>query len=263
MSVVSLPSATAPVWPAVARERRKAELLAALRRRIEAMESPTPRPGALPVLGFGLAAIDEALPGGGLKPTALHEAVGSAAALPAFAALLAGRRLGQGAAGPVLWCASRAGLYPPGLAAFGLRPERLLLVRAGERRQVLWAMEEALASGRTALVVGEAGRLDLAQSRRLQLAAESGATPAVLLGLEAPAGASAAVTRWRVESAPSGPVAGHRGVGRLRLRLVLARCRGGRPGAWLVEWDDATHTLDLVAVLGDGPALPQAEARRA
>jgi len=265
MSVVPLPSRRPPS-PAVvapprvvpAGRRSKAGLLAALRRKIEAMERPTGQVGA-PALGFGLVEIDDALPEGGLRPAALHEIGGAAGPALAFAALIAGRRLGQTAAGPVLWCTARAGLYPPGLTAFGLVPERLLLVCAGARRRTLWAMEETLASGRAALVVGEAGRLGLTESRRLQLAAENGGTPALLLGGEGQ-GASAAVTRWRVQSAPSGPAAGYRGVGRIRFRLELTRCRGGRPGAWLVEWDDATHTFTVAAILGDGPALPEAEA---
>ena len=42
-------------------------------------------------------------------------------------------------------------------------------------------MEEVLGSGRAALVVGEVRRLDWTASRRLQLAAENGATPALLV----------------------------------------------------------------------------------
>lgn len=238
----------------------KATLLATLRRRIEAVESPPPAAGPAPPLSFGLAEIDAALPEGGLKPAALHELQGAAPAL-ALAALLAARRLAQGTGGPVLWCARRAGLYPPGLRAFGLDPERLILARAGDERRLLWAIEEGLASGLTALVVGEVGRLDLRASRRLQLAAESGATPALLLPAGPAAGASAAATRWQVESAPSGPTAGYRGVGRSRFRLRLTRCRGGRPGAWLIEWDDATHTFTMAAVLGDRAALPRYRAQ--
>jgi len=271
MPVVPLPLRTSPlhgrkemVPEAVVRlrgEEDKARLLAALRGRIEALERPPAARAATP-LGFGLVEIDAALPGGGLGPAALHELRGEAPAL-GLAALLAGRRLAQGAAGPVLWCARRAGLYPPGLRAFGLEPGRLVLARAGDPRQLLWAIEEGLASGRTALVVGEVGRLDLRTSRRLQLAAESGATPALLLpGAGATAGANAAASRWQVESAPSGPTAGYRGVGLSRFRLRLTRCRGGRSGAWLVEWDDATHTFTMAAALGDGPALPQARRAR-
>ena len=70
MSVVPL-RRERPPSPATARvvELRpgKAGRLAALRRRIEALERPPPRPGAAP-LGFGLAEIDGALPGGGLRP---------------------------------------------------------------------------------------------------------------------------------------------------------------------------------------------------
>ena len=88
-----------------------------------------------------------------------------------------------------------------GLAAFGLGPERLILVRAREGREVLWAMEEALGSGRAALVVGEVRRLDWTASRRLQLAAENGATPALLVNGGDHEAAPGALTCWRVGAA--------------------------------------------------------------
>src|SRR5436190_11215134 len=102
--------------------------LAALRERIRHIEQPL-RHGILP---FGVAAIDRALPGGGLALGAVHEILGQggdeedgAAATGFSAAILA--RLG---AGPILWCLKRADLYGPGLLAYGLDPSRLVLVRA-------------------------------------------------------------------------------------------------------------------------------------
>jgi protein ImuA len=99
---------------------------------------------------------------------------------------------------------------------------------------VLAVMEEGLRHGGLAAVVGEVGRADMASTRRLQLAAEEGGTPALMLkrwrkerrgsaGLP-----SAAVTRWRIGCAPFAPLAGA-GVGRARWRVALARQRGGEP----------------------------------
>jgi protein ImuA len=242
--------------------RANPALIAALRRRIEAIERPAPCFEVAPVLAIGAAAVDRALPGGGLAPAALHEIQGGGAAT-AFAAALAARRLDQGVAGPVLWCRAAAGLYPPGLAGFGLEADRLILVRGRNDRELLWALEEGLVSGRLAVVVGEVRRLDLTASRRLQLAAEAGGGMALLLRPDAADGASAALTRWRLESAPSGPASGHPGVGAVRLWARLVRCRGGAVGDWLLEWDDATHTFNLAAVLGDRPAHPRPRAARA
>ena len=91
-------------------------------------------------------------------------------------------------------------------------------------------MEEALGSDRAALVIGEVRRLDGTASCRLQLAAETGATPALLVN---DGDHAAALTCWRVGSAPSGPAADGPGLGAPRLALNLLRARGAAPGAWL------------------------------
>ena len=99
----------------------------------------------------------------------------------------------------VLWIAPEPDAWPPGLARFGLSPADLVLVQAPRPVDGLWAMEEALrcpgVSG--ALLVLRA--LDLTAARRLQLAAEAGGAVGLLVRPdEEEAGASAALTRWRV-----------------------------------------------------------------
>ena len=207
---------SAPLAPPRPSGAPKTQVLAALRRRIEGIERPRFASDDAAALSFGVAAVDRALPEGGLRPAGLHEFLGEAGAL-ALVAALAARRLADGAVGPVLWCLERALPHPPGLAAFGLGPDRLILVPAREGREVLWAMEEALGSGRAALVVGEVRRLDWTASRRLQLAAENGATPALLVNGGDHAAVPGALTRSRVGSAPSGPAADGPGLGALRL----------------------------------------------
>ncbi len=267
----------------------KATIVAALRRRIRSIERQGSASGAggagLP-LPLGLPAVDEALPGGGLGGAALHEVQGEAAAIGFIAALAAGR-LRQGVAGPVFWCLSGTGagwgagpgLYPPGLAAFGLGADRLILLRAQNQQQTLWAMEEALVSGQPAVVVGEAWKLDLTASRRLQLAAETGGVIGFLRapgrrGRAAGGHASAAMTRWSLESAPSFQgvddlMSARRArknlggeVGRVRFAAELLRGRGARPRAWFIEWDDATHSFAMATALGDGSPRRQPPAAR-
>ena len=106
-------------------------------------------------------------------------------------------------------------------------------------------------------------RLDLTAGRRLQLAAEAGGTTGLVLRRgnipqTGEGGASAATTRWRIASAPgpAGPVP--RSQGPACWRVGLLRCRGGRPGDWMVEWHDATGDLALAAALRDRPAAAQA-----
>lgn len=159
-----------------------------------------------------------------IRPGRVHEAAGSARR--AFAAALAGRL-----AGPVLWIAERRGcetLCPQGLAPF-LDPARLVLARPAGARPVLQVAEEALRSGAAALVVAELAEApDLTQSRRLQLAADSGGGRGLCLVAEGRLRPNAAETRWRCTPLPGGS-------GRHRWELV--KNKRGRLGSWEVAWE--------------------------
>ncbi|HYZ40214.1 MAG TPA: damage-inducible protein [Stellaceae bacterium] len=273
-------------------------LVSELRERVRRIErSPAMARGVLP---FGVAAIDRALPGGGLARGALHEILGlggdeeDGALAAAFAAHILGRLTrptspsrsltrpgpslsplkggeGRGEVGVVLWCLPRPDLYGPGLAAHGLDPRRVVLVRASRDAEILWAMEEGLRAPGIAAVVGEVGSLPMVASRRLQLAAERSGITAFLLRRWRDGGQAtleralpnAAVTRWRIAALPSLPTRGEPGVGNSRWRVELLRCRGGEPAswempAWEMEVPDATDHVSLAAALADRPAAPVA-----
>jgi protein ImuA len=260
--------------------------LIALRERIRHIEQPAWH-GVLP---FGLAAIDCALPGGGLALGAVHDITGAGgdeedgAAAAGFAAGIlarlsphppaasAVRERASAGAGIVLWCLKRPDLYGPGLLAHGLDPARLVLVTAARDDEILWALEEGLRTGAAsglAAVVGEIGRLPMVAGRRLQLAAERSGVTALIVrrwrnAEEAAAERtrpSAALTRWRIAALPAAAHAdefgaGEPGIGRPRWRVELLRCRGGAPGAWNVEVADAAGHVSLSAELADRPAAP-------
>ncbi len=207
-----------------------------------------------PNTSIGLAEIDDALPWGGLPP-GLHEIAAAArdAAKTGFVASLIGRR-----PGPVLWCRSRytalaAGdPYGPGIASLGVSPDRLILVEAAKPAELLWAMEEGARVKGLAAIVADGVTPDLTAGRRLQLAAEEGGGLVFLLPAGRQTGASSALTRWFVGSAPSLPEAD--GPGRPCWKIELWRCRGGgRPREWMVEWDDAALSLSLVPQMADRP----------
>ncbi|WP_157619670.1 ImuA family protein, partial [Skermanella stibiiresistens] len=197
----------------------KAAVLAELRGRIRRMEGIGGADGAH-LLPLGVPEVDRALPDGGLPLGCLHEIVGdpgdpfNVAATGFGTALLAriARRRGQ-----IVWITRGDDLHAPGLASYGLTPDRLITVRARRDADILWAMEEALRCRSLGAVLGEIGDIDMVASRRLQLAAESGGVTAFLLrGGETRArrlAATASVTRWRLASAPSAPLAGEPGLG--------------------------------------------------
>jgi protein ImuA len=240
---------------------RTAAVLHDLRERIGRIEHVHDQGGATKSIPIGIPAIDQALPAGGLRLGALHETVSAgpdtehAAAATLFSAGILSRL-----DGPVLWVLRQPDLFAPGLAAAGLRPDRIIFAEAG--KAVLPVMEEGLRHPALAAVVAElTGRLSLVASRRLQLAAEQSGILAILIrrsrGFDDPLlqQPTAASTRWRIAALPSPPALPHApdtpGLGRARWRLELTRCRGGKPGSWIVEAGDATGCLDLVPDISD------------
>jgi protein ImuA len=232
-------------------------LLAALRARVARLDrtggDPAYGPAARGTLGVPLCGpIDRALPGGaGLARAAIHEVLAAEpGAAAGFAALLLARAARPPGTtsprGSLLWIAAEPDAWPPGLAQFGISPADLVLVQARRPRDGLWAMEESLRCPGVAGALLTVAELDMTAARRLQLAAEAGGALGLLLRpdtLEA-AGATAALTRWRVE-ALAGAGGGAHDLGDPRWRLAMLRCRGGRPGAWNVVWRGAAERLEL------------------
>jgi protein ImuA len=223
---------------------------------------------------FGLSTLDSCLPDGGLVRGALHEVVPEPYSIPAtigfIAAILArvsfstpfpreeDRRLysGGNTRDPLFLVMPTYGfreygrLHSHGLRALGLDPARLILVETSHRKQTLWAIEEALNSGTPAAVAGVIDKLDLKTSQRLHLAATDCGLPLFLLRPAQNLEASAAATRWRVGTAEA--ARDRFGlITRPRWHLTLERCRNGRPGEWVVEYDHVAHRFSLAAALAD------------
>jgi protein ImuA len=189
--------------------------------------------------------------------------------------------------GMTIWIAEDMALaesgapYGPGLEAFGLAPERLLTVAAAHRRDLLWAMEEALRCRAVSAVIGELRdhEIDGVAVRRLSLAAAESGALALLLRAAPPRDASTAATRWVVGAAPSA-IPGHREAASpesitpaaeygFRVRafgasrndedtnacfaVELTRNRRGPLGAWILQWSDDDERFVLAA-----PAQPVA-----
>jgi protein ImuA len=251
------------VSPLVA-ARNRAVIMEELRRLMPGVEDLRT---ALPL---GLSAVDSHLPQGGLTCGGLHEVVpeaGATAAALGFMAALLARLSGTQPLIVVMPAYGRrehGRLFGHGLFAFGLDPASLILVETAHRKDTLWALEEALHSGAPAAIAGMIDELDLRSNQRLQLAATAAGLPLFLLRPAAPSRpfpaygggsgeGSAATTRWRVGTAEAardrfGLVA------RPRWHLHLERCRNGRPGEWMVEYDHVAHRFSLAATLAD-PAL--------
>jgi protein ImuA len=257
----------------------------------------------------GVRAFDNALPWGGLPRAGLHEiiAADSSVAAGGFCAVLLARLIEASRSesrleefGTALWCRRGRGLYGPGLAFFGLDPDRLIIVHGRSDTDLFWAMEEALRSGTLVGVLGEIGAAHPTALRRLQLAAESHGTMALLLRPQETAGqtggrtvepSAPTMTRWRVGVTPGGvpaaadafPLGSMLRDVRCRWRVELMRCKSGSagfgmlrqeaekagtaarglarwPANWLVECDE-TGGLAVAAELRHRSADPAANAR--
>ena len=128
----------------------------------------------------GFAELDTALPGGGWQDQALTEILHDGNGLGELRLLM-----------PALARLSRSGRwvaliapphipYAPALAAQGMDLSRVLLVHPRRGSDALWAVEQALRSGTCAAVLAWPAQAGNRQLRRLQLAAETGATWGVL-----------------------------------------------------------------------------------
>ena len=233
--------------PAGRQQPASSDALTALKLQIDRLERPTlakAKPGD--ALTLGVPEIDGYLPWGGLAPASLHAISGAESLTPAigFAATLLGRATQISEAKRcVLWCRRGHDLYAPGLLSFGLTAANLIIVSVVEECDLLWAMEEGLRSGAMAAVLGEPRAPSSTALRRLQLAAETGGTTALLLDGVMPDGetgrsTSTSMTHWRVGTLTAPLAARDPWPGPSRWRLELLRCRGGTAGSWPVDWHE-------------------------
>lgn len=224
----------------------------------------------------GWPEVDAAL-GGGLRTGAIHEwhATGDTLrardrawspplTLLAHLAVSAARATAPDEQpGWIAWIGRRVWPYAPALARLGGASlvRRSLLVDPevprvlGAPAMRLWAIDAALRCP-ALVVVADGSGLALAETRRLQLSAESSGS----LGLLARprwdrAARSAAATRWEVNAAVSAE-------GAQRWEIVLAACKGARPagpnaGRWLLErrCDGVVGVVPVLAVRHGEAAL--------
>lgn len=179
----------------------------------------------------------------------------------------------DGAAGRlIVWIGRRCRVFvgamtgPPG-ATPGARAliARSLVVNPPDGASALWAIDLALRSPAVGAVIADAHGLDMACSRRLQLAAEAGGGVALLARpARERAALSAAATRWLVRPTPAPP--GVRAPS-ARWSVELLRRKGATgwsgPSAnggrrWILETNRAQGVVCLPADVADrsGEASP-------
>lgn len=139
--------------------------------------------------------------------------------------------------------AQRLGLpYGPGLSWAGLDAAHLVIVRAADMTELLWATEEVVSCRAVAAVIadirGEPKLLNFTASRRLSLRAANSNVSLFMLRYGHGRASSAGHLRWHLRSLRSGRQAFDDrapGAARWRLRLEKGRIAGNRV-EWLLEW---------------------------
>ncbi|MEO1524478.1 MAG: hypothetical protein AAFX06_03540 [Planctomycetota bacterium] len=157
-------------------------LLRTLRAQVEATTAA--RRGRQACFSTGCQTIDEWLPEKGLHPGALTDwvAAHSSAAAGSLAMLAAANRLRQVPDRPLIVIDCDGTFYPPAAVALGVPAERIILLRPPSGQDAIWAIDHALRSTAVAAVwAALAIRLDDRDARRLQLSAEAGRTPGLLV----------------------------------------------------------------------------------
>lgn len=136
-----------------------------------------------------------------------------------------------------IWVAKEDAVFPQGILAYGIRPERIIFVKAGSDHEVLWVLEEALRCGCLSAVVGEVAQYTFRQSRRLQLAVErSRVTCFMQVSERNQQQPTTSAARWQVSALPSHREEGLPGVGYSKWQVQLLHVKNGTPGRWVVAW---------------------------
>lgn len=189
---------------------------------------------AVPSEPTGHASLDALLPGGGWPRAALTELLVRTAGIGELSLLTPTlARLSR----QDTWIALVAPPhfpYAPALASAGVALSRLLVVRAEQGADRLWAMEQALASGACSAVIGWPAFVHERALRRLQLAAEHGRA----LGIFFSSGqaTSSSLAALRLELQPEGTSGSFPGSDpeAIRLGVKVLKVRGPGIGSALM-----------------------------
>ena len=155
-----------------------------LRRKIIRLEESR-RGGHEKAVSTRCGPLDELLPEGGVRRGALAEwlAAGEGSGSGTLALLCAREACRDG--GTLVVLDDRREFYPPAAVRLGIALEQLVVVRANNPADNLWALDQALRCPAVAAVLAWPEKLDGRVFRRLQLAAEEGGGLGLLVRPEA------------------------------------------------------------------------------
>lgn len=207
----------------------------------------------------------------GLFQPALHEVYGATADQPALVGFGLGV-LHNLKNGPVLWVRQEfldgetGRIFPSGLREYGVDPKKIILVQAGNARELLQAGLEAARckalAGALLEFAGDSSLYDLTASRRLTLAAQSSGVRLIFLRSATQVVPSAAETRWHVRALASSPLASNApGKPVFEAELLRSR-RGAEPKIFVLEWNPDAGEFEERTMQSGASSYPAAADQR-
>lgn len=230
----------------------KADIIARLRRELLPLEGNSGNPGG------EADAVIKTIPGLDLPTGCLHEFLvedeKQKAATYAFIAGLSSGLYKNGTVG--VWISHHLKVFPPALVQFGINPSQLIFLQVPSIRDIDWVAEEVLSCEGLVSVMVENKNLDFTQSRRFQLAMEkSRVTCFYIRPLPRRMNITASISRWNIQSAPSGPIDELPGIGHPRFTASLLKLRNRQPRVYDFEWRN--QSLELFTPDKESTLLPQ------
>lgn len=228
----------------------RSELLLELQSRIRGLETAGRNPRGVRVLSSGFEKLDRLLPGGGFSGGTLIEWLGSGSLT--LALTVGGRLVREG--GALAMLSDRRTPFPPGLAGLGVPLDRVIVVRPGDRRLLLWAWEQSLRCEAITATIGRLTESSDTVMRRLQLAVEAGGGIGFLIrSAEDETETMWSECRLLVRGLPSRDDSGV-----WRLGVELLRSRGGAAGGTVelevgregMETNDVSVAAELGSAAG-------------
>jgi hypothetical protein len=208
----------------------------------------------------GLKALDQTLPRGGLPVGAVTEILCGAAGVGATTLALSVARRAANGSRTVVVIDAHDDFYPPAAARLGIPIERFLVIRSRRTADTVWAMDQSLRCPAVGAVIAELDGLKPGESRRLQLAAETGGTVGLVIRPRLVCERTFAAVRIALEPVPVDESA-VRGNGVRRVRISVLKVREGMPvEPFLVGLDDEEGFVSLPSVALAGS--PRARGRR-
>lgn len=235
-------------------ESDTAAVVGSLRAQLQRLEARRPSHDSWPI-SSGCRGLDQLLPGGGFARGSLIECLGNgphAGGASTVALILARQAALEG--GAIVVLDHQHWFYPPGAAVLGIDLEEVVVVRAHNQRDRIWALDQALRCLAVAAVWAPLEQIEEHDFRRLQLAAEEGGG----LGLLVRSHQVRHQPSWsdiQLLIEPRAVGAEQVRTGR-RLQIAVTRCRQGQVGGRVeVEIDEVTGAMRQVSSQHETPTL--------